>query len=148
MVNEMGLDSDWVLQVDIASFFASIGVGRLNERLHEVLGKSALVSVIAEILRTHDALTTRSGIPQRSFASSALAHVYLRPLDDAMMTAMKRGAGVVRWMDVISAVGSEERMLRMPKCHPPWTGQLWCCRCGELSRTDCSTSRGGLPLSK
>lgn len=114
-VNEMcSSDSGTALLVDIASFFASIDVERLNERVYEMLGKSAPVSIVADILRTHDGLTTRSGIPQRSFASSVLAHVYVRPLDDAMMTAMKSGAtGVARWMDDISAVGSEERMYQL-----------------------------------
>ncbi len=105
---------DFALQVDIASFFASIDISRLVESLYHLLGKNAAVSVIGHLLRTHDHLSTRSGIPQRSFASAALAHVYLRPLDDALASAAKSGAtAVVRWMDDITAVGTEERMYRL-----------------------------------
>lgn len=112
--------ADWMfndhfaLQVDIRSFFASIDVDRMADLLYERLGRKAAVSVIVQILRAHDNLTTRSGIPQRSFASAALAHFYLRPIDDALETALKSGAaGAARWMDDIAAVGSEDKMYRL-----------------------------------
>jgi len=63
------------LHVDIASCFASFNVERLADLVHQRLKKTASAGVIADVIRSHDALTTRSGIPQRSFSSAALAHV-------------------------------------------------------------------------
>lgn len=102
---------EYALQVDIGSFFASVDVDRIADLLYQKLGKQVAVAVISQVLRAHDGLATRSGIPQRSFASAALANIYLRPIDDALETATKAGAsGVVRWMDDITAIGPEDKM--------------------------------------
>ncbi|WP_089158227.1 RNA-directed DNA polymerase [Micromonospora sp. NBS 11-29] len=99
------------LQVDISSFFASIRVEDLSEMTFERIGKTASAGVIASVIRQHDALATRSGIPQRSFASAALAHLYLGAVDDALGAASNGGLALVtRWMDDITALGSEPKL--------------------------------------
>ena len=87
------------LQVDLSSFFASIDVGRMEGLLYQKLGKKAAVAVIAQTLRAHDGMATRSGIPQRSFASAALAHLYLRPMDDALEERNQGGSVRGRALD-------------------------------------------------
>ncbi|WP_020521659.1 RNA-directed DNA polymerase [Catelliglobosispora koreensis] len=99
------------LQIDISSFFASVRAEVLTDTVFQRIGNTAAAGIIQDVLRQHDALVTRSGLPQRSFASAALAHVYLRPVDDALVSALS--AGVVwatRWMDDISLMGAEERL--------------------------------------
>ncbi|MFI7279694.1 RNA-directed DNA polymerase [Micromonospora chersina] len=96
------------LHVDIASCFASVDVDRLSEIVYGKLGKTAASGLIADVIRRHDALTTRSGIPQRSFSSAALAHLYLQPIDDALRVADGSCLCVVRWMDDITVIGREE----------------------------------------
>ncbi|MEU5913703.1 RNA-directed DNA polymerase [Micromonospora sp. NPDC047527] len=98
------------LHVDIASCFASVNVDRLSEIVYGKLGKTAAAGLISDIIRRHDSLITRSGIPQRSFSSAALAHLYFQPIDDALRLASQTGLHVVRWMDDITAIGSEEAL--------------------------------------
>ncbi|PSK67452.1 hypothetical protein B0E53_00571 [Micromonospora sp. MH33] len=99
------------LQIDISSFFASIRVENLSEMIFERIGKTASAGVIDSVIRQHDALATRSGIPQRSFASAALAHLYLGAVDDALEAASQSGLDLVtRWMDDITALGSESKL--------------------------------------
>ncbi|MEV1109379.1 RNA-directed DNA polymerase [Micromonospora sp. NPDC049751] len=96
------------LHVDIASCFASIDVERLSEIIYGRLGKTAASGLISDVMLSHDSLITRSGIPQRSFSSAALAHLYFQPIDDALRLARQEGVHVVRWMDDITAIGPEE----------------------------------------
>lgn len=94
------------LLTDITSFFASIRPERLEQLVYGRLGKVAAAHIIMDVIRSHDSLSTRSGLPQRSFASAVLAHVVLQPIDDALAAALTAGViAVRRWMDDISAEG-------------------------------------------
>ena len=96
------------LLTDVTSFFAAIRPERLESLIYERLGRVAAAHVIMDVIRAHDALSTRTGLPQRSFASAALAHAYVQPVDDALAAALGNGISAVRrWMDDISAEGDE-----------------------------------------
>ena len=102
------------LATDITSFFASIPVEPMMERLYQSLGNVAATSILDHIVRRHDASSGRHGIPQRSFPSAVLANYYLRPLDDFLDQQFRRNASVhsvTRWMDDITVVGSSEGAL-------------------------------------
>ncbi|MER5322864.1 RNA-directed DNA polymerase [Streptosporangium roseum] len=103
------------LQTDITSFFASIRPDRLEQIVYDKLGKVAAASIITDVIRAHDSLSTRSGLPQRSFASAILAHIVLQPIDDALAAgAMDSGVtSVRRWMDDISAEGEEDALFSL-----------------------------------
>src|SRR5690606_20140676 len=64
---------------------------------------------IKDILASHGHLATRSGLTQRSIASSMLANIALRDVDDLLVDALERGdlTSCRRWMDDISFEGSE-----------------------------------------
>jgi hypothetical protein len=103
------------LLTDITSFFASIRPDRLQQIVRTRLGRVAASSVIGDVVLAHDALSTRSGLPQRSFASALLAHAVLQPVDDALAAAAldSRIVAVRRWMDDISAEGDEEALYEL-----------------------------------
>lgn len=102
------------LLTDITSFFASIRLDRFETLVYGRLGKVAAAHVIVDVVRAHDSLSTRSGLPQRSFASAALAHAFLQPVDDAIDSALGEGVSAVRrWMDDISAEGDEEPLFAL-----------------------------------
>jgi hypothetical protein len=100
-------------QTDITSFFASVNIHNLNRLLELELGRNPATSVITSILRAHDELTSRSGLPQRSTPSSLIAQLALRPVDDAIGAALEQGriASARRWMDDISFEGSETSLV-------------------------------------
>ncbi len=100
---------------DITSFFASIRPDRLQQLVYGRLGKVTAAHVIMDVVRAHDSLSTRSGLPQRSFASAVLAHAVLQPNDDALEAGVA-GPGVTsvrRWMDDISAEGDEPALFAL-----------------------------------
>ena len=98
---------NWGLLTDITSFFASIRPERLERLVYGRLGKVAAAHIIMDVVRAHDSLSARSGLPQRSFASAVLAHALLQPVDDALAAALVTAnvIAVRRWMDDISAEG-------------------------------------------
>ena len=104
-----GRDTSLALQTDITSYFASIEIDRLEEELRQRFGKVGPIDVIHDILREHDSLHTRSGLPQRSFGSAILANFFLQPLDECIMRALKvrRIFNASRWMDDIVCFGEE-----------------------------------------
>jgi hypothetical protein len=105
-------EAGYGLLTDVTSFFASVRPERLEQIVRARLGSVAATNVILDVVRAHDALSTRSGLPQRSFASAALAHLVLQPIDDALGAALL-GQGVTavrRWMDDISAEGDEDAL--------------------------------------
>ena len=108
-------DDTWGLNADITSFFASISVTRILDVLSQKLGKNNGVGVISDVIQQHDGLATRSGIPQRSFASAALANVYMRPIDDLLAAFEQEvpGARVTRWVDDINAFAPAERLYEL-----------------------------------
>ncbi len=99
------------LLTDITSFFASIRPERLAAVVYGRLGRVTPAHVIMDVAKAHDSLSTRSGLPQRSFASAALVHAYLQPVDDALAAAADDGVVAVRrWMDDLSAEGENEAL--------------------------------------
>ena len=98
------------LQTDITSFFASIRPALLQPVVFSKMGKVAASFVIMDVVGGHDSLSTRSGLPQRSFASAALAHCVVQPIDDALAAADPGVSSVRRWMDDLSAEGTEEEL--------------------------------------
>jgi hypothetical protein len=100
------------LVTDLTSFFASIRPDRLEPVVFGRLGKVAAAHVIMDVVRAHDSLSTRSGLPQRSFASAVLAHTFVKPVDDALQVSIMSGGvtAVRRWMDDISAEGDEKSL--------------------------------------
>lgn len=100
------------LVTDITSFFASIELGRLLEIVGAAAGKTIPREIIAVVVGAHSKMLGRSGLPQRSFASAILANSYLQPIDDALNAAIGTWdiVAVRRWMDDISAEGSEEAL--------------------------------------
>jgi len=96
------------LLTDITSFFASIKPRLLEDVLQVKEGHSAAAtSIPVQVVKSHNDLLGRSGLPQRSFASAIYAHAILRPFDDTLRAAEDRGIVVRRWMDDVSAEGSE-----------------------------------------
>lgn len=95
------------LRTDIVSFFASVPISRICEDvLSEV--RNAVSERLVDMLRGFDAIHGRSGLAQRSAASSALAHFYLTPLDEALLKhaeikglarSLAPEGRVLRWMD-------------------------------------------------
>jgi len=103
------------LITDITSFFASIRPERLEQIVYGRLGKVTTAHVIMDVVHAHDSLSTRSGLPQRSFASAVIAHAVLQPIDDALDAAwLTPGVTAVRrWMDDMSAEGEEDALFAL-----------------------------------
>lgn len=108
---------DVALVTDIVSFFASIPIDRLSEDIRQ-LARNDVTKRLVNMLDGWAGVSGRSGLPQRCMASSALANLYLRPLDDALDAAAGSShvvGGVplaIRWMDDIWIFGDEEGELR------------------------------------
>lgn len=107
------------LTTDIVSFFASVPIGRLTEDIATVAGGSDVTKRLISFLESWNEIAGRSGIPQRCFASSVLAHFYMRALDDLLdRHAQKVGLGEpvkiqpCRWMDDIWVFGDDPLKLR------------------------------------
>lgn len=106
------VDGSYSLQTDITSFFSSINVETLISTLSNSFGLNASIGLISEVIRAHDRLVSRSGLPQRSSASAFLAQVAVRPIDDEILAALTNGQihSARRWMDDISAEGPEDEL--------------------------------------
>lgn len=102
-----------LLATDITNFFGSIDVNRLVELVYRKAGKTRPVEMLESILRAFNDLPDRSGIPQRSTASSILANAFVAPVDDVLgRYASHHGAHVARWMDDIWVFGGSHEHLR------------------------------------
>lgn len=102
------------LQTDITSFFASIDVDRLIDDMFQKRGDVAIVHLFEDIVRAHDNLQSRRGLPQRSFGSALIANYYLHPLDD-MLDIRSEGHTVpvwTRWMDDITMFGDDDALYK------------------------------------
>ena len=111
------------LSTDIVSFFASVPVEDLMEEIGQLVGSSKVHDRLRDLLVSWQKVNGRSGLPQRCKASSVLAHVYLRPIDDllARRTKMRRRKSVeryrsCRWMDDIWVFSNKESELRSIQC--------------------------------
>lgn len=106
-----------LLKTDIVSFFSSVKVEFLNERLFELAGHNDVTERLAEMLLSWQRIPERSGLPQRSAASAVLANMYLSSIDDLMQHYLARpdseaAITCMRWMDDIWLFGEDEGYLR------------------------------------
>jgi hypothetical protein len=107
------------LTTDVVSFFASIPVDPLGEQILS-RGNNRIAQRLVDMIVSWYRATGR-GLPQRSAASAALAHLYLAPLDDVLRhyNAIPPGGAreipegrAVRWVDDIWLFGRSVRSLR------------------------------------
>lgn len=98
------------LRTDLVSFFASLPIDSVQGAIQDCTPKGDLADRLCSFVDGFDKKPRRSGLPQRSFASAAIANMYLKPLDDVLMhhskTVKIRIAGIkldsqswARWMD-------------------------------------------------
>jgi len=106
-------------QTDIVSYFASIDITVLIEKLRIVLGRSAITERLVGMLVAWDSTAHRHGLPQRVLPSSVLANLYLEPLDDVLRKfasddarSGELGPSALRWVDDIWLFGSDIGRLR------------------------------------
>lgn len=103
------------LATDVVSFFANIPIDRLCEVIEQRTG-GAVTDRLTDMLQAWARVQGRSGLPQRSMASAALANLYLRPLDDligSIAPKSKKGTPfAARWMDDIWVFGRDDGVLR------------------------------------
>ncbi|MFB6831400.1 reverse transcriptase domain-containing protein [Streptomyces hydrogenans] len=104
----------YALQTDITSFFASIDINKAVDVVYSEDGNSAGAQLIEKIVRSHHALATRNGLPQRSWPSAILANRYMAPLDNLILQRLSAGqlTGAVRWMDDIYVTGEESTLYK------------------------------------
>ncbi|VXA92895.1 conserved hypothetical protein [Frigoribacterium sp. 9N] len=102
-------------ETDITSFFGSVTVSRLLEELTRLGLSSVPLGIVTKVLTQHDGMALRSGIPQRSTASSLLAQVSLKAVDDVIRVALDEGriSTARRWMDDISFEGDYAQVYRL-----------------------------------
>jgi len=109
------------LKTDVTSFFASVPVDRLNERLRQLAGGSAVADRLEDMLDGFGRVDGRSGIPQRSLASCVLANCYMLPVDEVLEEYAPEPTGLrswvsngrsARWMDDIWLFGNDPSQLR------------------------------------
>lgn len=104
---------DSVLATDITNFFGSIRHEGLRELVARRAGNTLPANALDTIVSTFNDLPDRSGIPQRSVASSVLANAFLGPVDDLLgRYADLHGAEVARWMDDVWVFGGGHAHLR------------------------------------
>lgn len=106
-----------LLKTDVVSFFASIQIPQLTERIFELAGRTPATDRLASMLRFWNETPERTGLPQRSGASAALANLYLESVDQLIIHYQNRYAPQVtskaaRWMDDIWLFGDDESRMR------------------------------------
>ncbi len=92
---------DWVVDIDLQSFFDEVNHDRLMYRIAKVIRDKRVLSLIGRYLRTGvyedgQRIPVRSGIPQGGPLSPLLANIYLDPLDKELE---KRGLSFCRYAD-------------------------------------------------
>jgi Reverse transcriptase (RNA-dependent DNA polymerase) len=107
---------EFLLTTDVVSFFGSIPIDRLSERILQRVGSDRVTDRLLSMLAGWDAIPNRSGLPQRFLASSVLANMYLGPVDDVLRRFGRSRRGlpfrVARWMDDLWLFGNNEGRLR------------------------------------
>lgn len=110
------------LKTDISSFFASVPLEALSDDIDARAPKGVVPKRLIEFLGSLNGLGERSGLPQRSIASSVLANMVLIPLDDVLLhhaTPVPRRLGsrvryhsFARWMDDVWLFGHDAGKMR------------------------------------
>lgn len=105
------------LRTDLVSFFASLPVDPVQEMIQDRTSKSAVTSRLCSFLEGFDGQPGNSGLPQRSFASAAIANMYLIPIDDVLthhahrvpmtFTSKTKRRSWARWMDDLWLFGND-----------------------------------------
>jgi hypothetical protein len=72
------------LRTDLVSFFASLPIDSVQGAVQDCTPKGDIADRLCSFLGGFDEKPGRSGLPQRSFASAAIANMYLKPLDDVL----------------------------------------------------------------
>jgi hypothetical protein len=116
----LALTNRYGLTTDVVSFFATISIPHLMEDIRSVAGSGKIVSRLGDFLDGIQTVPNRSGLPQRYWASSVLAHFALRSIDDFLDGHVEQTAElftpspkVVRWMDDVWVFGDESQALRL-----------------------------------
>ena len=94
---------NWVVDVDLKSYFDTIPHDKLMERIKEKVADSRILDLIEmylrqEVLEAVGAWTPETGSPQGAVISPLLSNIYLDPLDHIMAEA---GYEMVRYADDI-----------------------------------------------
>lgn len=108
------------LLTDIVSFFASVPKDRIQEEIVRRGGDNRITERLNDLLDGWSRVPGRTGLPQRSMASAALANLYLTPVDDVIhqfapepKSAWEMGRNsATRWMDDIWLFGKASGDLR------------------------------------
>lgn len=110
------------LKSDIASFFASIQIPRVQEEIETRCPINLPTKKLCELLARFEQMPHRSGLPQRSTASAVLANVIMGGLDDVLVhhsaavpsTPEQKVSyrSFARWMDDVWLFVGEESSAR------------------------------------
>lgn len=110
------------LKSDLVSCFASMPADQVQEAIQDRCSTSALSTRLCGMVAGFALTPERSGLPQRSTASSVLANMFLAPLDDVllhhstampvMFTSKVRYHSFARWMDDIWLFGHDAAAAR------------------------------------
>jgi Reverse transcriptase (RNA-dependent DNA polymerase) len=116
----LALNGSFALTTDIVSFFASVPIHKLMEDARATAGSGAIVGRLENYLLGLQSVPARSGLPQRCWASSVLAHFFLSPIDDLLHARAPEShlfpqpsPAVVRWMDDIWVFADKSITLRL-----------------------------------
>lgn len=105
---EMVRGADWVLDLDIRSFFETVNHDKLLGLLEPYLSERDVLRLVHQIIATPDADgdgPQSRGIPQGSPLSPLLANIYLNPLDQYLE---HRGTTFLRYADDIIVLIQDE----------------------------------------
>jgi hypothetical protein len=107
---------NFLLVTDVVSFFASVPIDRLSERIEQRAGGGHITERLLSMLAGWNAIPNRPGLPQRFLGSSVLANMYLAPVDDVLIRFGRSRRGrpfrLARWMDDMTLFGNNESRLR------------------------------------
>jgi hypothetical protein len=109
------------LQTDIVSFFASVQLDQLADRIQQLAGDNDVTGRLIGMLQQWGRIAGRTGLPQRCNASSILANMYLRPIDDVIREfganrkareLIGSDVSALRWMDDVMIFADDPGHLR------------------------------------
>jgi len=115
-ISSLSIDFDYVLRVDVRSFFEMVDTDSLVSDLGRKYKKKDTLERLRCYFEEWRTRPNGNGLPQRSLASSLLAHVPLRALD-SFLSQQSNDLGTqkvvpLRWMDDIWLFGDSENSLR------------------------------------
>ncbi len=125
-LNTLSAFFDVALTSDIVSFFPSIPIERLIISIYDQGRRSTVIERLVQLLDGWSHISERGGLPMRANASSILASMYLKPLDDILQyhgrQAVARGflakyvfsnGTAARWVDDIWLFGRDIADMRV-----------------------------------